>query len=62
MDFSQMSIVGLFGGGYKFNEHLSLIGRLDAGIGLKSKYSKDVLDRGTMPLAIAFKAGVMYAF
>jgi hypothetical protein len=60
MDFSQMSIVGLFGGGYKFNEHLSLIGRLDAGIGLQSKFLKDAMD--VTPVAVAFKAGVMYAF
>ncbi|GMO48064.1 MAG: hypothetical protein Pg6C_10360 [Treponemataceae bacterium] len=65
MDFSQMNIVGLFGGGYKFNEHLSLIGRLDGGIGFQSKFLKDA-DIGdaieATPFGIAFKVGVMYAF
>jgi hypothetical protein len=65
MDFSQMNIVGLFGGGYKFNEHLSLIGRLDGGIGFQSKFFKDA-DIGdafeATPFGIALKVGVMYAF
>jgi hypothetical protein len=65
MDFSQMNIVGLFGGGYKFNEHLSLIGRLDGGIGFHSEYLKDANigdNFEVTPIAIAFKVGVMYSF